>query len=85
MENKILRKLCKGKELIPVTMKHETKTYGKGDHFISTKNPVDPKWLLNEFNKMSKCGIECKIEDGVLWRREPDYIYSSRTKQKWYL
>ena len=85
MKNKKPWEWCKGKKLIPVTMEHETMVYGKEDRFISTKIPVDSKWLINEFNKMSNDGIKCKIDNGILWRIEPDYIYTKSTKQKWYL
>ena len=86
---KIIRERCKGEKWIPITQRYQkiigydNKT-GQLKYINSSKNPVDINWVVDEQKRLEGDGIECKIEDGVLWRIEPDYIYSTRSRTKLY-
>ena len=86
MENKILRRIQKGRKYIPITKRYQQETYKyKYIHVRDTKNFVDKDWLIGEMERLAADGIKCWIEEGVLWRVEPDYILNPDTDNKYYI
>ena len=86
MENKILRRIQKGRQHIPITKKYQQESYKyKCIHVRDTKNLVDMDWLIGEQKRLEEDGIKSWIKDNVLWRAEPDYILNPDTENKYYI